>query len=772
MAEPLRSTLGQFSSSGGRWQPRAQNVRAVEPAPDHPRADRGNLYILIEVTGAGGGHAALYRQMLNAAQTAFYEVGNTVEVALRQAVREVQSVLKNANVALPEARWRAGMTLVVRYGTQLVIAQAGPSLLLVSHPKTVDVFPERPEDVGPALGGPERPEVVIYDAAIEAGSMLLLAQSDWMEQVKLEALAVAAAAPTVVLATEYLGQLAGSADLSALIAAFDYGIPAVEEGGQAVRPQASGGLTGAKAIEGHQPPEEAGKPQGRGWLGGLFGRGRPLEEVEADEEAPPVEPEHDVVEPPERAERVTAPPPKQTPVVPVKAPPVAVHEPEPEPSMEEQLAAAEAEARQQAEWERRAAQRPAAAQLPPMLQEEPDLEVPPPPPVQRRSAWPIVLAAVIIPLLIVAVVVGMLFVRARAAEAQFAEKLDGARNILVQAEQAGDDATAAQRLAGAKEFLDQAKELRENDPQLAELVARYDGLVMRVEKVTPLYGIVPLWPFQPETGHSLQRVVVSGESVFVLDKARGEAWRFARSALGDSVTPADKPVVRKGDPAGDKFVGDLMDMAWVDAATANQRSLLHVLDATGELIGYDEVYGPKRLAINREKWTTPLLMAGYNGNLYVADPGANQIWRHVPTANGYEGEVVAWFEDAKKPDMANVVSMAIDGYIWLLYSDGRVLKFLSGEQSAFVWDGLPTPLSEPVAIAVSQEGDRLYIADPGNARIVEASKDGKFLRQFKAREGDLLRDVNHIYLDEAKGMFYLVTDDQMYKASVPQPGQQ
>src|SRR5512139_3453582 len=103
MAEPLRATVGQFSSSGGRWVPRAQNVRAVEPAPDHPRAERGSLYILIEVTGAGGGHAALYRQLLTAAQTAFYEVGDTVEVALRQAVREVQAVIRRANEALPEA---------------------------------------------------------------------------------------------------------------------------------------------------------------------------------------------------------------------------------------------------------------------------------------------------------------------------------------------------------------------------------------------------------------------------------------------------------------------------------------------------------------------------------------------------------------------------------------------------------------------------------------------------------------------------------------------
>ena len=188
-------------------------MRAVEPAPDHPRAERGSLYLLIEVTGAGGGHAALHRQLLNAAQTAYYEVGEAVEVALRQAVREVQAILRRANEALPEAQWRAGMTMVVRYGSQLVIGQAGPSLLLVSHPKTVNVYPEKPGESGPALGGTERPEVFIYDATFEAGSIVLLAQSDWGKQVRLEALAVAAAATGVNAATQYLGQLAGKADL-------------------------------------------------------------------------------------------------------------------------------------------------------------------------------------------------------------------------------------------------------------------------------------------------------------------------------------------------------------------------------------------------------------------------------------------------------------------------------------------------------------------------------------------------------------------------------
>ena len=763
MAEPLRSTVGQFSSAGGRWQPRGQNMRAVEPAPDHPRAERGSLYILIEVTGAGGGHGALYRQLLTAAQTAFYEVGDTVEVALRQAVREVQAVLRRANEALPEAAWRAGLSMVVRYGPHLVIGQAGPSLVLVSHPKTVDVFPAQLGDSGPALGGPDRPEVVIYDATVEAGSMVLMAQSDWTEQAKLEALAVAAASPSVSQATQYLGQLAGSADLSALLVSFDLDIPSVRDAGAGLRPL-QGGATGI-AGEAEPAAAEPARPQGKGLFGGLFGRGRTPDRAEPEVvEAAPLDMETETELPPE-PEFVA---PIATKPVTWSPPPDVGYEPEPAPSLEEQRAAAEAESRRRAAWQERITAEAEVATEGVGFEPEPFEPSAPP----RRSAWPLVLALIFIPLLILAVVVGMLLARTRAADAQFAEVLAGANNVITQAEQSTDDAAAAQRLAGAKEFLDQAKALRPNDEQLSEMLNRYENLVMRVEKVTPLYGIVPLWPFQGDTGHQLERVVVTGESVFVLDKATNQVNRFTRSALGDSVEPVgDKPAVQKGDPVGDQTVGDLMDMTWVEAATANQRSLLHVMDATGQLVAFDEVYGQKRLVVDRAKWVTAQLIAGYNGNLYVADPGADQVWRYAPTANGYEGEPAAWFADDKKPDMAGLVAMAIDGHIWLLHSDGRLLKFLSGEQRAFAWDGLPSPFSSPSALALSQEGDRLYVADPGNSRIIEATKDGKFLRQFKAREGTLLSGIRHLFLDESKGMFYIVTADQLYKASIPQATQ-
>lgn len=727
MPESFRTTIAQFSTAGGRWQSRAANVRAVEPAPELPAAKRGNLYILVEVHGTGGGHPALYRQMLNAAQTAFYEMGETVEAALRQAVRSAHMVLRRANEGLPEAGWIGGISLVVHYANQLIIGQAGPSLVMVSHPKTVDQFPAEPGKWGPPLGTEARPEIQIYDTTIEEGSVVLIAQSDWSEHVSPEALAVAAATSDLALATGYLGQLASTADLSALLIGFTRDIPEL-------RPDEEKPLFPPKPQS--AAPEEAptvkAEPAERKSLltgmGRLFAREQP-----GSRPAPsPVEPAETGIDRP--------------------AEPAAAASPT-------ELSAEELTSTRQP----RAPSGKAAWPEPtPISEPEPE---PTPQPRATRNPWWLLLALVIIPLLIAAIVLAMLFGRNSAVEAQFIEKLDGAVNVLTQVEGISDEAAALQRLGQVRDFLDQARGLRPDDERLAPVEARYEELLARLQHVTFLYGSVPLWNFEREN-RSWRRVLVSGDALFVHDGNRSEVYRFTRSTLGDTVMPVETPVIRKGDQIDGLIVGDLVDIAWVEASGANRRSKLLAVDRSGGLIGYDVTWGPARLSLaGREKWIRPELVAGYGGNLYIADVGAGQVWRHRPAETGY-GEAEPYFGNTTV-NLAGLQAMAIDGNIWLLFTDGRLLKFFGGEQRSFIWRGLPQPLNGPADIAVPLQGDRLYVADAGNGRIIEATKDGEFLRQFRMRQGDILRNLRSLFLDEAGAMFYILTDDQLYRVDIP-----
>ncbi|PKO21530.1 MAG: hypothetical protein CVU38_14240 [Chloroflexi bacterium HGW-Chloroflexi-1] len=733
MRDSLRTTIGQFSSSGRQTQARAANARAVEPAADLPGAERGNLYMLLEVTGSGGGHAALYRQMLNAAQTAFYEASGTLSAALVRAVRNAHVVLRRANEALPEARWRAGISLAALLGEELTIAQAGPALALVSHARTVDLFPADVEATGIPLGGDERPDVELFRTSIEPGSMVLLAQNGWLNQVTPEALAVAAAAANVSLARDYLGQLAGDVELSALLVSFsEEELPEVLDEVVPGAPDAGPFERGRVRPQAEMPPtrrtaDDAAHALARGLAAGV---GKLTEGVRG------------------LSERAAADEP---------GPPPAAPPPAPQPAPQR------APQRHSLFGKPRPAEADVEASV--TTTEEAVYEETP-----RRSLWPLLLAVIIIPVLIGAVVIGMLWLRAQTAETQLQETLNGAETAIAEARGLPDEAAARLRLSNARDFLDQARVLKPEDPRLADLEAGYQEVLDRVDHVTPLYGIVPLWDFK-ESGRQLERVVISGESLFVLDRGRHQVNRWVLSQLGDSIVPAEEPVVlRKAQQAGDAVVGDLVDMTWMEAV-GNQRSKLLVLDTAGGLVSYDVTWGPDRVPVTgREQWDMPQLIRGYGGNLYVVDTKANQIWRYRPGKTGYENAPEPYFTASTQVDLAGVQSIAIDGHIWLLYADGRLLKFFVGEQQPFELRGLPDNLSAPTAVVVPLEGDRLYVADAGNGRIVELTKDGQFQRQFRPREGgDVLRGMRDLFLDATGSAFYVLTNDALFKANLPKP---
>ncbi len=670
MPESLGTFIGQFSSSGGKVQPRAANVRAVEPADDLPGAERGSLYMLVEVSG--GGHAALYRQMLSAAQSAFYEASGTVSAALMRAVRSAHTALVRANEALPEANWRAGISLAALQGQELTIAQSGPALALVSHPKTVEQFPSETTSWGQPLGGPERPKIDLFRTTVEAGSMLLLAQSTWLDSVNPRALAAAAAAESLTLATDYLGQLAGTSELSALLVGIEGAT------GQAAAPAATNGTAKTAVVAGATA----------------------------------------------RAVSSSAP-----------AAPAPARVPAESPAYEEAVFDDE-------------------------FEEEP----------RGRSPWPLLLALVIIPAIIGALVLGMWWMYRQRVEKQFTQTLDGATLALNEVEAAPDEATAGQRLTAANDFLLKARLLRPNDPRLKEQETRYQEHANRIYHVIPLYGMVPLWEFKEEE-RDLARVLVNGDSVYVLDKGKNAVYRFILSQLGDTVEPADPAdVISKTQQVDTMIVSDLVDLTWMDA-TNGQRSKLLVLDTANNLIGYDVTYKAGTVPVaGRTQWGTPQLITGYNAKLYVADTKAGQVWRHQPTANGYETAAEPYFANGATVDLSGIQGISIDGNVWLLFADGRLLKYLAGEQQSFELKGLPNPISTPVAVTAALDSDRLYVADAGNGRIVEFNKNGEFQRQFSPREGEALRDMRSLFLDEAANAFYILTSDKLYKAAVPAPG--
>ena len=135
----------------------------------------------------------------------------------------------------------------------------------------------------------------------------------------------------------------------------------------------------------------------------------------------------------------------------------------------------------------------------------------------------------------------------------------------------------------------------------------------------------------------------------------------------------------------------------------------------------------------------------YSERLYLLDPARNQIWRHsdIPIEPEYFASKFPWLLDPGDPDVSSGLDMAIDGNIYVLSRDGSIGVFsnslpladfsLPSADGRSLVAGLEDAPSRPVAMAASADGVTLYVADPGQRRVVALDRrDGRLLRQFMA----------------------------------------
>jgi hypothetical protein len=239
----------------------------------------------------------------------------------------------------------------------------------------------------------------------------------------------------------------------------------------------------------------------------------------------------------------------------------------------------------------------------------------------------------------------------------------------------------------------------------------------------------------------------------------------------------DAVLVSRGQQVGNLVVGDLVDMAWVPAGEGRQQAGLVILESNSGLLQYDPSTGQTTaLAVAAtDSWQLPKLVGSYFGRFYVLDSTANKIWRYQPTADGYSAPPVDWIK--AEADLKGVRDMAIGDSIYLLYADGTISRFTTGEPDTFDIIGWDAPPKNPAALFARppDEVKSLYLADNGNSRIVQCGLDGVFERQFRLVDttagsgGDALSAVTSLFVNEISGHAYFTSGQDLYLIVLPEP---
>lgn len=389
---------------------------------------------------------------------------------------------------------------------------------------------------------------------------------------------------------------------------------------------------------------------------------------------------------------------------------------------------------------------------------------PPRPSERYKNLWMSIAFA--IPILVAILVITTYWRQGITRQARFAELMAQARQQVEIAAQV-DEATARGYLLEAISYLVKAEEVMPGQPEVSELrdQARYN--LKKIDRVTELNWIQPLWEYG-EPGNNPSRVIVANDiDVYVLDKGLHRVYKHLLDETKHALQELgiDPVLLRKGDQRDPIVVGDLIDMTWVEAEGWRSRESLLVLESGGSLLEYDPLRGISVLPIGgRERWVRPQIAGSYEGDFYLLDANLNQILCYKPD---YDGLPEDYFSASAEINLAGVVDMALDGQIYLLYADGRIMKFDHGQPAPFEITGLYEPMQNPTALFTSRDSQFLYIADAGNRRILQLTKEGRLSRQLLAVQGDAFADLKGLFAIEKFNLLYFVSGKKLYVTNIP-----
>lgn len=198
------------------------------------------------------------------------------------------------------------------------------------------------------------------------------------------------------------------------------------------------------------------------------------------------------------------------------------------------------------------------------------------------------------------------------------------------------------------------------------------------------------------------------------------------------------------------------------ASTPKEQDKIVFLTSNNSVAEYSPESGTlssKEISLPNESQISSIFI--YSQRLYILDTANNQLYKHSPTQTGYD-KGSAWVRDSDI-DLRDAVSLAIDGDLLVLKSNGEILKLVSGKQKEFTITGLDPKLDNPTEIWTYNNVENIYILEPANKRIVVLDKNGKLLQQYTA---ETWQNLASMIVDEASKVIYVLDSNKIYRFGI------
>ncbi|MCX7839225.1 MAG: hypothetical protein N2559_07180 [Anaerolineae bacterium] len=775
-------TIAQLSIVDGAWQEAPEHLACFDAASlFEGNVERGNLYIVVEVSGEPEGRDALARALIETVRREYAASRGSIALGLMQAVRAANDFFytTNANTE-PEARRLAGITAVIARDNELFIAQGGPGLTCVVRGKTLVRYPEESPwfnpneaEIAAWLGtrnfstpgevpiGMRRNYIPdIFHTTVLPGDIVVLATRALVQLLTNEELidTVANRHPDEIVAA--LEDVAGATDLSAIVlrvageAIVPTPAPMPETTEEAIAPASSPTSETAPASQVPVPPPPVTTPTEEELAWEQIRAERERERQRLQEERAQAQ----------RQEISRG----------------VLH-------LVAQAARALAGLGTRIDWTRignavdraldalvRGLARGLAFLIRAITPGEPKTSKTISPSSRPQTAWK--LAALTLPILLILLGMANWVIyrteQQAALERRLTQLVQNANGRLEEAKrlQTTDRAAAREAIRQALEFLEQARALRPNDPRVASTLNRAQDLLDEVNGIAVIFPSPPFANFT-DPKSKITRIVTRVSDVFLFDRGLQRIYRYTINEVGSSATPVagEGVILKSGDRVDNRTVGEIFDVVWLEAGR------LIALDRNGAYYQFDLARNTwsARAANEPAAWARATLATTYANNLYLIDPSRNQILKYVSPSPDvvWTASVTYFAPGVTPPDLSTAIDLAIDGEVWLVRADGSVSRFYDGRPREITLSGLDTPVTKPLALITTERMIGLYLVDAGNQRVLQFDKtNGRLARQFKphSQGRDTFKALQAFAVDEPNRRFVFVSGGKAYLATIPQ----
>ncbi|MGE4444170.1 MAG: hypothetical protein AB7E37_04225 [Candidatus Altimarinota bacterium] len=154
--------------------------------------------------------------------------------------------------------------------------------------------------------------------------------------------------------------------------------------------------------------------------------------------------------------------------------------------------------------------------------------------------------------------------------------------------------------------------------------------------------------------------------------------------------------------------------------------------------------------VGQTTWQGSPFIETYNNNIYMTNSSQNQVFRHSPSSGSYTSGV-PYLNDEDSKNLTKIVSVGIDGGIYMLKDDGKLFKFFSSPKyrlESIVLNKLPQNYSVAntnVKLIVRNNlnyiymflNDKVWIFEP-NTKVFTDTKSLTYRGQIEGKVENIL----------------------------------